>query len=169
MAFVAGLAMLDAAAVWEERSHLTLKWPNDLLLDGRKLGGILIEADHDALIIGMGMNILHFPEDAEYPATSMAAALPGEVMPTPNDLLEKLSASMEKWLDTWKTCGFVKIRMEWLKVAAGLGDSIVARLENETVSGIFLDVDAQGALMLSMNGNAERRIAAGSIFFNEEP
>ena len=170
LAFVAALAMRDAAAAFADPEHLAIKWPNDILLRGRKLGGILIEADHNAVIVGMGINIRHFPENSEFPATSLAEGMgEGEELPSPEALLEVLCKTFARWLLVWETQGFAPVREAWLLHAAGRGREVTVRLENEAISGIFLDVTAEGALMLGMDDNVVRRIAAGSVFFKEEP
>src|SRR5207302_98048 len=125
----------------EER--LKLKWPNDLLLGGAKLAGILIEAesvgDVTAIAAGIGVNCAHHPAGLAYPATSLAAC--GAAV-APNELLRALSCAMVRRLAQWdRGSGFAAIRAEWLKHAAGVGGDIHVRLADRELSGTFETLD----------------------------
>lgn len=169
LSFVAALAASDAMALFAPDRDIKLKWPNDVLADGRKLAGILLESAStgDAvpswIAIGIGINLAHYPTDTEFPATSLAAL--GAAVPNPGQALTALAASFAKWYDAWNAGGFQSVRDAWLSRAAGLGMRIRARLQNEETSGVFEGIDATGALILRESIDRVRLIAAGDVFF----
>ena len=169
LAFVAGLALeRTVSALIGERAQASLKWPNDVLVDGKKASGILLESamrDNkiDWLAIGLGLNLAHHPDDTPYPATSLAA-----YMDTPaNNLaaLEILARAFDEVFRQWRNGGFGQVLQAWRAVAHGLGGPIVATLENEQFEGIFKDVDEKGALILQTAKGDTMTIDAGDVFF----
>jgi BirA family biotin operon repressor/biotin-[acetyl-CoA-carboxylase] ligase len=146
----------------DSSQRLTLKWPNDLLLDGAKVSGILLERAGDALVIGFGANLATHPDTAERPATSLAAA--GWPVPAPADALAALMPAFAAWRDRWVSQGFEPVRAAWLEHAAGLGASLVARLGSETIEGRFDGLDSDGALRLRLDDGTVRAIHAGEVF-----
>jgi BirA family biotin operon repressor/biotin-[acetyl-CoA-carboxylase] ligase len=145
------------------------KWPNDLLIDGKKMTGVLLEAGTkldgklDWLVLGMGVNIRSHPETGLYPTTDLVAS--GGPSIAPQELLERFLAIFGPYYDAWVAGGFQAIRADWLAFAAGIGERVVARLEREEVSGSFTDLDPDGALVMQLESGQQRRIAAGDIFF----
>ena len=169
LAFVAGLALeRTVSALIGERAQASLKWPNDVLVDGKKASGILLESamrDNkiDWLAIGLGLNLAHHPDDTPYPATSLAA-----YMDTPaNNLaaLEILAPAFDEVFRQWRNGGFGPVLQAWRAVAHGLGGPIVATLENEQFEGIFKDIDEKGALILQTAAGDTMTIDAGDVFF----
>jgi BirA family biotin operon repressor/biotin-[acetyl-CoA-carboxylase] ligase len=147
---------------------VALKWPNDVLVKGRKIAGILLESETTAdgtawLAIGIGVNLKAFPEDTETPATSIAAQ--GLPAPSPQDALLDLADCFAKWYEAWREAGFVPVREAWLARAYGLGSRIRVRLAREETAGVFRDIDDAGALVLALPGGVTRTIAAGEVFF----
>ena len=169
LSFVTAIAAADAASGFAPNADIKVKWPNDVLANGRKLAGILLESASGGegtltfLAIGIGMNLAHFPPGTEFPATSLAAL--GVSAPSPSAALAQLAAHFAKWYDTWMTSGFSPIREAWLARAAGLGTRIRARLTQEETSGIFEGIDDTGALILREAQGRTRVIAAGEVFF----
>lgn len=169
LSFVAALAVVDTVARVLPSSDIRVKWPNDVLADGRKIAGILLESASGGervppwLAIGIGVNLAHHPEDAEFPAVSVAAL--GAAPPSPRDALLHLAASFSKWYDIWRADGFAPIRDAWLARAAKLGERIRARLTNEETAGVFEGIDETGALILREAQGRTRLIAAGDVFF----
>jgi BirA family biotin operon repressor/biotin-[acetyl-CoA-carboxylase] ligase len=166
LSFVAALALHDAVAACAPQVGplLTLKWPNDLLLGGRKLAGILIEGESDpafAVAIGIGVNCAHHPNETRYPATDLKTA--GAVVP-PGHLAAALAAAMQRRLGQWQRGeGFAAIRTDWLKRAAGLGQKIEIRLPERDLIGLFEGLDEAGRLILT--GPAGRMtVTAGEVF-----
>jgi BirA family biotin operon repressor/biotin-[acetyl-CoA-carboxylase] ligase len=166
LSFVAALALHDAVAECAPQvgPMLTLKWPNDLLLGGRKLAGILIEGESEpvfAVAIGIGVNCAHHPDDARYPATDLKAA--GAVV-GPGRLAVALSAAMQRRLAQWRHGeGFAAIRADWLKRAAGLGQKIEVRLPEKDLNGLFEGLDEAGRLLLA-GPTGRVTVTAGEVF-----
>lgn len=163
LSFVAALALHDAlVAVSGAAARFTLKWPNDVLLDGTKCSGILLERQGAALVIGIGVNLAHHPDGTERPATSLAAA--GLPVPTPLALLDALAPAFARWRAVWAADGFAPVRDEWLTHAAGVGGRIVARLGHESPEGVFAGLGDDGALLLACDDGSLRAIHAGEVF-----
>jgi BirA family biotin operon repressor/biotin-[acetyl-CoA-carboxylase] ligase len=166
ISFVAALAAHDAILELAPRLQpiLALKWPNDLLLDGAKLGGILLEGEHGeeaAVAIGIGINCTRHPEGTNGSATDLACA--GQSI-SPETLLRALAATMFGRLAQWG-CGqgFSATRADWLARAGGRGENVIVRLAEGEVSGRFEDVDETGALVLRLPDGSSTRITAGDV------
>jgi BirA family biotin operon repressor/biotin-[acetyl-CoA-carboxylase] ligase len=172
LALVAGIAAYETAATLlpeEKRGGLLLKWPNDVLLDEAKFGGVLLESVNrppparSMVVIGTGLNLASFPEGLPQPATSLAAH--GTVV-TPAAALEALAAATDVWLGRWEEgTAFQVIRRAWLDRAGPTGRPLRVRLHDEEMEGVFAGLDSGGALRLLMSDGAERRVAAGDVFF----
>jgi BirA family biotin operon repressor/biotin-[acetyl-CoA-carboxylase] ligase len=164
LSFAAALATAEMAAHFAPQAPISVKWPNDVLGNGRKLAGILLESDSKAgwLAIGVGVNLTSFPQGTEFPATSLAQL--GSAAPSPDAALTVLAARFAHWYDAWMSEGFENVRAAWLARAQHLGAPIRARLPHETRTGVFEGIDAAGALLLNEQGQV-RAIAAGEVFF----
>lgn len=162
LSFVAAIAAVDMVAHFAPRAAIAVKWPNDILAEGRKVAGILLERAGEALAIGIGVNLAHFPAETEFPATSLAAL--GATVPGADDALGLLAVHFAKWYDRWMKQGFPPLREAWLARAAGLGARIRARLPEEELMGVFEGIDEAGALLLNLRGRI-RAISAGEVFF----
>lgn len=168
LSFIAALAVGDLCdQAGAEFSNTRLKWPNDVLISGRKLAGILLESGKAPggglwLAVGIGVNLMASPQDVERPATSLAE------IGVPLDrerALEILSAAFDRYFAVWFREGFGPIRDRWLVRAYGLGDRCQARLNDETVTGIFADLGPDGSLRLDLARGERRFISAGEVFF----
>lgn len=169
LSFVAALAAADLADTCLGTGAARLKWPNDVLVFGRKAVGILVESgarpdDRLWLAIGIGINLAHAPTDVDRPATAFAEHMAGRP-PKPLDALEVLATRFEAWRKLWATQGFAPIAIGWTARAHGLGEPCEARLPNRTVSGIAEGLDPDGALRLRLQDGALERITAGDVFF----
>ena len=173
LSFVAGLAIHEAACALMPGvpgDTINLKWPNDLLIDGKKASGILLESESgsgnevDWLAIGIGLNLVQFPDDTPYPATSSLAQT-GETR-TNAQAMTALAGSFEHWIRLWRLPdGFETIRREWLKRARGLGAAITVRLSDEIIEGVFEGLGIDGTLQLRLSNGSLRLISAGDVFF----
>lgn len=170
LSFVAGLALHDAvaAAAPALAPRLALKWPNDLLCGGRKVGGILIEGEGDpvTVAVGIGVNCRRHPDAAEFPATDLAAE---GVDASAAALFDELAAATAARLHQWnRGSGFAGIRTAWLERAAGVGEPVRVRLSGRSTEGRFETIDDSGRLMLRTGpGNdpgSLEAIAAGDVF-----
>ena len=160
LSFAAAIAVADMAARFADR--VAVKWPNDVLVEGRKVSGILLETAGEALAIGIGINLTHHPEGTEFPAISLKAL--GATPPKPNVALTLLAAEFATWYDLWVSAGFAPIREAWLARSVGLGSRIRARLPGKDYVGVFEGIDDEGALLLR-DGNAIRPLSAADVFF----
>ena len=168
MTFVASLAVFETLAQLVEQHTLQLKWPNDVLLNGAKISGILLEShvvnNQPVQIVGVGINLLHHPVNSNYPTTNLQTE---GISTTPNEILSILSVQMERWLSIWSaTNGFDEIRKQWLQRAKGLHQQIVVNLPNRRLTGIFMELDADGLLVLKTSGGKLKHISTADIFFD---
>jgi BirA family biotin operon repressor/biotin-[acetyl-CoA-carboxylase] ligase len=169
LGFVAALAVGGALRATLPRvERLAYKWPNDVLIDGRKIAGVLLESETVApeklsfVVVGVGVNLTASPQGTEFPASSIMEEGLGEVMP--EVVLEGFAAHFRSWNMRWRAEGFAPVRAAWLAAAAiARGESIRVRLESRTLCGRFLDLDHEGNLLLDCAGEC-RRIAAGEVF-----
>lgn len=172
LALVAGIITFDTIAkliAYEGRSELLLKWPNDILLAGEKLAGMLLESvgttseNRSVVVIGTGINLASHPEDLPQPAISLAAY---GMTVTPADALEVLAATTHEWMTRWAegSC-FPSIRRAWLDRAGPTGRALRVKVNGEETEGVYAGLDADGALRLLTPDGSEHRIAAGDVFF----
>jgi BirA family transcriptional regulator, biotin operon repressor / biotin---[acetyl-CoA-carboxylase] ligase len=168
LGFVAALAVGDAlAALVPGLREPALKWPNDVLVGGRKIAGVLLESEIGEnarlafLIVGVGINLVSAPTDAEFPATSILGE--GHRPPEPVAMLDSFVPHFDSWARCWRVEGFAPVRSAWRARARGLGEPIRVRLETMTLHGRFADIDHQGALLLD-TPDGRRRISAGDVF-----
>lgn len=168
LGFAAALAVGEAAlSLLPPETPLAYKWPNDVLLAGNKLAGILLESQAasdgkvDWLIVGIGVNLVSFPELTEYPATSLAAA--GAEIIAPLTMLSAITTRFERWYECWNRDGFAPLRDAWLQRVQGLGEAIRVRLARSEMTGRFAGLDPAGALLID-TGQSVERVAAGDVF-----
>jgi BirA family transcriptional regulator, biotin operon repressor / biotin---[acetyl-CoA-carboxylase] ligase len=166
--FVSALAVHDAiiASAPGLRDAVQLKWPNDVLCDGCKLAGILIEGEQAAhglaVAIGIGVNVRRHPDGTAYPATDLVAA---GVEASADGLFAALSAAMVQRLAQWRRgAAFGAIRNDWLERAAFKGDEMKVRLPSGELSGRYETLDDRGCLMLRLRDGTLQAIAAGELF-----
>ena len=167
--FVAALAVHDAItdlAPALARERLRLKWPNDLLLDGKKIVGILVEGvatdGRQAVVTGIGVNCRHHPEATTYPTTDLAAA---GLSLSSKDVFARLATCFMSRLAQWQRgVGFPAIRNAWLARAYGIGGEIEVRLQERALRGTFKAIDEDGALVLGLEDGHSELIRAGDIF-----
>lgn len=167
--FVAANALYAALAHFIDRDALALKWPNDVLLNGGKVAGILLESAGggpfvERLSVGVGVNLATAPADTGQPFRPVSLADQGGEVPDPLDFLTILAdcyATQESVLDR---LGFRRVRDDWLSRAARLGEVITARTAERVVQGIFDTVDDEGNLVL-ITGSGPRAIPAAEVYF----
>ena len=163
--FVAAVALHDVLVTLTDR-ELALKWPNDVLLDGGKVAGILLESSGaggrlDRLVVGIGVNVAAAPIRVEEGAVSPVAL---GLDLAPEAFLDRLAPAFAAREDAFRREGFAPIRAAWLARAARLGEAIVARTGEVRRSGVFQDVDATGALVLGTPRGPEV-VSAADVFF----
>lgn len=166
--FAAALALRDAlVGLTGLPQAFLLKWPNDVLLNGGKVAGILLEASGDLLAIGIGVNLIAAPPaEAVEPGATPPVSLLHEtgLRITPEAFLNALAPAYAAREEAFRNGGFAALRPDWLAHAARLGTGITARTGAETRQGIFETVDATGNLILR-TASATLAIPAAEVFF----
>lgn len=167
--FVAALALHDAICDVVpdlDGDRIKLKWPNDLLMNRKKLVGILVEGASagagQAVVIGIGVNTAHHPLDTPYPVTDLA----DEGFPVaPAVLFERVATRFMDRLAQWQRGnGFSATRSAWLARAHDLGQEIEVRLPERTIAGRFEEIDSDGALVLALSDGKRELVRAGDVF-----
>ena len=171
--FLAALALYDAFVVITGRADsFALKWPNDVLLNGGKVAGILLEGirnKHDSIgiAVGIGVNLAAAPKQGEVEEHALRpVSVAGEfgITVTPDDFLDILAPIYARYEIQHTQLGFGPIREAWLARATKLGEVITARLPNEEITGTFETLDENGYLILQ-TARERRKLAAADIFF----
>lgn len=165
--FVAALAVAETLEQFAPNAQFGLKWPNDVLVDGAKICGILPETGQGPngiwLIMGIGINLAHAPKLPDRKTAALCGVLhPGQPLPSPRQVLDVLAMQLQDWLARWKVEGFTPVRSEWLNRAIGL-EQMISVTGNG--SGIFTDMDETGALILRLADGSRKKVRAGEIFF----
>ena len=149
-------------------TRIALKWPNDVLADGAKLAGILLEAakrpdGQHAIVIGLGVNVVAAPPRLPYPATSLAAL---GVERTAEDVFEALS---DAWVDAFRLwrdgAGVTDVLSQWRRAAAGIGAPVAVQRNDGVVRGIFETIDETGRLIVRADDQSLIAITAGDVHF----
>ncbi|QPQ56207.1 biotin--[acetyl-CoA-carboxylase] ligase [Allosphingosinicella flava] len=162
LALTAAVALHEIIGLYAPDAALLIKWPNDILAGGAKLSGILLERSGDAVVIGFGVNLAHYPETLERPTTSVAA-LAG-VAPDPAAFLDALADAFARWLGRWRNEGLRVVRDRWLAASHPIGTALTAAASGEKVEGLFDGLDETGALRLRIADGSTRIINAGDVF-----
>nr|WP_051128767.1 biotin--[acetyl-CoA-carboxylase] ligase [Sphingomonas sp. MM-1] len=163
LAMVAALALHQVAIAYGGEGRTSLKWPNDLLLDGAKLSGILLESCDGAIVIGFGVNLAHSPEGLDRTTASFAAA--GLGAPDPDAFLMDLADAFARWLGRWRNEGLAAIRREWLARAHPPGTPLrTTGPDGQVVDGLFEGLDESGALKLRLADGSVHLLHAGDVF-----
>lgn len=169
ISFIVALAVSAAMDEFIAPGHKkTLKWPNDILIDGKKCAGILLESELSPkglvghLVVGMGVNILSAPEGR---ICIKDVAGGGRLAVHP--FRDRVLYYLDTYYTAWKAEGFAPIRKAWLAQAHGIGHKLTARLPQREEKGIFRDLDEGGGLILEVSDNKQIVIRAGEIYFEE--
>jgi BirA family biotin operon repressor/biotin-[acetyl-CoA-carboxylase] ligase len=163
---LAGVAACDAVADWHEA---VIKWPNDVLIDGRKVGGILaetrVEAAERVVVLGIGLNLNatneDFPAELRGKATSLFIATGRPVDRA--HVAGRLLTEIERRFDDLSVAGFAPIAQAWRERSLMIGRSVRVEEAGDLIAGEALGLDADGALRIRLDSGAERRIVAGDV------
>ena len=167
LSYAAALAVADAMEQYVGDAAITVKWPNDVLLAGAKVSGLLLELltpkpTQPVLVLGVGVNIVSTPESVPYPVAKMLDHT--SAAPTPLEMVSKIDAAFFRYYQKWQEDGFTALRDRWLSRAARLHETILVRCQGEVLEGVFKNVDEDGSLVLATS-EGERLITAGEVFF----
>ncbi len=169
LSYAAGLAVADVVAEIAPGARPELKWPNDVLVGGAKISGLLLElavAEPATLVLGVGVNVVSKPEGLDYPTARLMDLANGPA-PRTSLLLARLDAAFDRWRTVWRAEGFAPLRRAWTARAARLGEEIAVKLPRARLTGVLKGVDEDGALVLS-TAEGDKRVTAGSVFFGGE-
>ena len=160
LSFLTALAVADTVeALLPRQIRAMLKWPNDVLVNGGKIAGILVEQIDDATVIGIGLNVLQAPSNTGYKATTIVA---NGGIATVDGARDILLGRLGSHLAEWQAAGFGPIRQQWLDRSYPIGAAIQANVAGQSVAGHFAGLDPDGALLLD-TPTGRRRIVAGEI------
>ena len=163
LALVAAVAVHQALSSYAADLQLWIKWPNDILCQGAKMSGILLEREADAVIIGIGVNLAFHPEGLDRPVTSLFAQ--GVAAPTAADFQLRLAAMLDAAIALWRAQGLAPLRHEWLSRAHPVGTPLsVSGGQGMALTGSFDGLAEDGALNLRLADGDVRAIHAGDIF-----
>ena len=164
LAFVAALAAHDAVQQIAPEVTVQIKWPNDLLADGAKLCGMLLERAGDAVVVGIGLNLVSHPQGLERPVTDLVAL--GARPPHPQAVVEILANAFAIWLDRWRMGGIRGVAQSWLRrLRIPIGTALTANLPDGSVQeGLYAGLSDDGALQLRLADGSIRAIHAGDVF-----
>ena len=167
---IGAMVFISTLSLWRTIQDLNpvlkveLKWPNDILVNDKKVSGMLLEkGEGDYLIIGIGVNLKIAPKlvNMPYPCTSLSdEGIDVERI----EFLSNYLKNFNLYYEIWEQQGFEPIRTEWLSHAKGLHEEIMVHLDNEDLLGIFESVDEQGSLLLN-TGTELKKIYAGDVFY----
>ena len=158
LSLAAGLALLEAIDIGAPGGALMLKWPNDVLLSGKKLAGILLERSGDRVAIGFGVNLADAPELADRQAASLSGAM------LPQAFAPLLAGSFARLLGVWRRSEPALLAQAWLARAHPLGTALkVHSGADETASGRFDGIEPDGALRLRRNDGSIELVRAGDV------
>ncbi len=168
LGFIAALAVAETVqAFLPSGPPALLKWPNDVLVEGAKIAGILLEGQFTGMqlawvIAGIGINVTGAPANPAYATTSLADCGADDV--PARAVLEKLLDRLGAWRGMWHGSGFAPVRKAWMARAARLGEEITVRIGAEPLAGVFRGIDQDGALLLE-TPQGTRRVTAGEVAF----
>ena len=164
LALLAGLALYEAVTpLCSEPSTLSLKWPNDLLMAGAKLAGILLEREGDAVVLGFGVNLAKAPNLADRKTIALSALGP---VPSRDSFARDLAIALERELERWRNFGLDPILRRWCAAAHSVGTPLqVHEPDGSICEGAFHGLDSAGALEVRLTDGTLRTIHAGDVIF----
>lgn len=167
LSFVAALAAAEAIVRFAPRAAPRLKWPNDILIDGGKAAGLLLElldarGENAIVALGIGVNIVSKPEAADYPTARLLEFIDGSC-PTPQAFAAAFDEVFSAWRARWRREGFGPVRAAWSAAAVhAAGAPMRLNLPDGVAEGVYKGIDADGALLCDIGGETQR-IAAGAV------
>jgi BirA family transcriptional regulator, biotin operon repressor / biotin---[acetyl-CoA-carboxylase] ligase len=161
LALVAGLAVLHAVQEAAPRPDYQLKWPNDVLLNGAKLAGILLECEGACVLVGVGVNLAHAADIPERAVADLGGMI------SPSAFLPRLAEHFTQGLALWRQESIATLITQWERAAHPIGSDLKVQLEGKIISGAFAglcqDAGKQGALLLRLQDGTLTTITAGDV------
>ena len=158
LSLAAGLALIEAVDAAVPASPLMLKWPNDLLLSGRKLAGILLERSGDRIVVGFGVNLATAPNLLNRETASLGGTI------IPQAFAPLLAASFARLLGLWRSSAPDALARAWMTQAHPIGAPLTVHANaEESISGTFGGIDADGALRLRRDDGSVEIVRAGDV------
>lgn len=170
LSFVVANSIFDALAKIAQSKHrnlnIKLKWPNDILINGRKVGGILLESitlgNKNYVAIGIGVNIIEAPANVSFPATSLYDE--GIILESSDELLSLVINRFDKLYKGWiADNSFIRTRKDWMRRAYNLNKVITIDDGNRRLSGLFKEIDFDGSIRIQLAGGQLYNLAAGDV------
>lgn len=163
LAFVAAVALCEVLMAVAPLAPFRIKWPNDILAGDAKLAGILLERVDDAVVIGLGVNLAHHPEDLPRPVTNVQA-LAG-FAPDPSAFMGELARHLAHWIGRWRHEGLGSVTRRWEELALPHGTPVTVSLpDGGVIQGHTQGLENDGALRLALADGGTRAIHAGDVF-----
>lgn len=163
LGFATGVAIAESFDEILGGGHATLKWPNDVFLDGAKAAGIMLDSGGHWVALAFGVNLAAAPEALDQPTTSLRALLPPDAAaPAPLEFLSLLRPKLERWSARIVSEGFEPLRAAWLSRAHGLGQSVRVLQGGSALEGRIAGLSPRGELELE-TPSGRRLIAAGDV------
>lgn len=174
LSFVAALSLYKAISKEISKPDLIkLKWPNDILINGKKVAGIILESSIDTrlqnldyLILGVGLNIASDISSREFVSTNLKEQQ--AVNLDPEYYLDKFMSNFIELYDEWHLHGFQNVRVKWLERAYNIHKPVIVSGVKNKISGIFADLDNNGNLLLKLSDGSIKAISGGSIYFDKD-
>ena len=158
LSLAAGLALIEAIDAAVPDRALLLKWPNDVLLLGKKLAGILLERSGDGIVVGFGVNLAAAPKLHDRPSASLGGAISAEAF------APLLAVSFARLLEVWRRCGSALVAQAWLARAHPPGSALVVHTGvDDRISGTFDGLEPDGALRLRRADGSIEVVRAGDV------
>ena len=167
LSFVAAIAVFDTLCfMLPQTAKINMKWPNDILVDGKKIAGILLESSAcgdtlDWLVVGVGVNVATSPDKVSFPTTSLHES--GNPHTSAEGVLEQFTVNFKRVMEEWSKEGFSPVRKRWLKFAWCLGEKIEVKTEQELFQGSFTGLDETGAMILEISEGEKLTLTAADV------
>jgi len=174
LSLIVGLALKKVLETYIDSSRIKLKWPNDALIDSQKIAGILIEMIPGteegtfALLVGIGINVLHYPQEVRYPATSLSEQ---GIQIDPLQLIQPLQTELVRLVDDFVHGKYPGWTQDWMNAAYGVNGPVSLFQETDTpmASGTFSGIDSNGSLLIRDEMGDEKAYYVGDVVFGKIP
>ena len=169
LSLLSAITVASTLSDYIDNQIIQVKWPNDVLINGKKIAGILLEVsdsyvEEPSVIVGIGINISKAPEKLEYPVTCINEYNSGHI--SVDDVLISLLHHFVCWFHIWEDFGFGAIKDEWMRRAFKLDRSVSVETKNGVMAEYkFRGIDMEGAMLLDDENGNRRRLRAGKVRF----